>query len=74
MDLPDKEKNMNYQEAITAVKNGSTVKRTSWTNKTIKQHIDLNGNASITCTQTKTITAPYISSRDDMYADDWQTI
>lgn len=65
---------MTYQEAITAVKNGSTVKRNSWTNKTVTQTTDSVGNSQISLTSTTTITAPYLAIQEDMYADDWITV
>ena len=64
---------MNYQEAITAVKNGSTVRRTSWSNRSIRQTTDANGGVHITVTQTTTVTADYLATQEDMFANDWTT-
>ena len=64
---------MTYQEAITAVKNGSTVKRAEWTNKSIKKVTPAVGPNEIQMTQTTTIKAPYLATQEDMFADDWQT-
>jgi hypothetical protein len=65
---------MTYQEAITAVKNGQTVKRSSWTGKTVSQTTDSVGDTQISLTQTTTITAPYLAGQEDMYANDWTTV
>jgi hypothetical protein len=65
---------MTYQEAITAVKNGQTVKRSSWTGKAVSQTIDSVGDTQISLTQTTTITAPYLAGQEDMYANDWTTV
>lgn len=62
---------MTYQEAITAVKNGSTVRRASWTNKAVTQTTDSLGNSQISLTCTTTITAPYLAIQEDMLTDDW---
>lgn len=64
---------MTYQEAITSVKNGGTVKRTSWTGKSVKQVTDSNGHKEIQLTQTTTVKAPFLATQEDMYADDWAT-
>ena len=69
-----RENDMNYQEAITAVKNGSTIKRSGWTNKNVTQVTDANGKKTITSHQTTTINAPYLATQEDMYATDWQTV
>ena len=75
MGLSNKEiLNMTFQEAITAVNSGSTVKRSTWSGKTIKQVTDENDNVNIQVTQMKTIKAPYLANRDDMYATDWTTV
>lgn len=65
---------MTYQEAITAVKNGGTVRRSSWTNKAVTQTTDSLGNSQISLTCTTTITAPYLAIQEDMYANDWITV
>lgn len=65
---------MTYQEAITAVKNGSTIKRSGWTNQTVAQVTDANGKKTITQTKTVTVVAPFLALQEDMYATDWQTV
>lgn len=65
---------MTYQEAITAVKNGSTIKRSGWVNKNVTQVTDSNGKKTITLHQTVTVDAPYLAVQEDMYATDWQTV
>lgn len=64
---------MTYQEAITNVKNGNTVKRQGWTNRTVSQTTDSVGNAHITKTETVTVRADYLATQEDMYANDWTT-
>ena len=64
---------MTYQEAITSVKNGNTVKRQGWTNRTVRQTTDSVGNAHITKSETVTVSADYLASQEDMYANDWTT-
>lgn len=64
---------MTYQEAITSVKNGNTVKRQSWTNRTIRQTTDSVGNVHITKLETVTVNADYLATQEDMYANDWTT-
>lgn len=64
---------MNYQEAISSVKNGNTVKRQGWTNRTVRQTTDSVGNAHITKSETVTISADYLATQEDMYANDWTT-
>lgn len=64
---------MTYQEAITSVKNGNTVKRQGWTNRTIRQTTDSVGNVHITKSETVTVSADYLASQEDMYANDWTT-
>lgn len=64
---------MTYQEAITAIKNGSTVKRHNWSGKTVKKETS-GENTYIGVTETKTIRAPYLFSQEDMFASDWETV
>lgn len=64
---------MTYQEAITSVKNGNTVKRQGWANKTVSQTTDSVGNTHITKTETVTVRAAYLATQEDMYANDWTT-
>lgn len=64
---------MTYQEAITSVKNGNTVKRQGWTNRTVRQTTDSVGNAHITKSETVTVSADYLATQEDMYANDWTT-
>lgn len=68
-----KELNMTYQEAITAVKNGQTVRRTSWTNQNVTLVTDANGKQTITNHITRTVDAPYLATQEDMFATDWTT-
>lgn len=64
---------MTYQEAITSVKNGNTVKRQGWNNRIIRQTTDSVGNSHITKSETVTVTADYLATQEDMYANDWTT-
>lgn len=68
-----KEKIMNYQEAISAVKNGQTVRRTSWNNQNVTLVTDANGKQTITSHITRTVDAPYLATQEDMFATDWTT-
>ena len=64
---------MDYQTAITTVKNGTPVRRHNWeSGKTIQLISQNNGN--IIGTRKTTISdIPYIASQDDMFATDWET-
>lgn len=62
---------MTYQEAITSVKNGNTVKRQGWTNRIVRQTTDSVGNSHITKSETVTVSADYLATQEDMYANDW---
>lgn len=64
---------MTYEQAMTAIKNGTTVKRHSWTNKVVKLVPRENGTSYIGTTEQRTINAPYLFSQEDMFADDWET-
>lgn len=64
---------MTYQEAITNVKNGKTVKREGWTNKSISQTTDRMGNIRITKTEEVVVYGDYLATQEDMYANDWTT-
>lgn len=62
---------MTYQEAITAAKNGTPVRRAAWeTGRTINLIHD--GSTDMIGT-VKTITAniPYVASQEDIFANDW---
>lgn len=62
---------MTYQEAITTVKAGGTVKRTAWTNQIVNLVTDANGKQTITNHVTRTTDAPYLATQEDMFASDW---
>lgn len=64
---------MNYQEAISAVKNGQTVRRTSWNNQNVTLVTDANGKQTITSHIIRTVDAPYLATQEDMFATDWTT-
>lgn len=65
---------MTYQDAITNVKNGKTVKRENWTNKNVKQTTDAMTHVHITVSQTTTVTSDYLATQEDMYANDWTLV
>jgi hypothetical protein len=62
---------MTFEQAMSAAKNGSTVKRSSWTDKTVTyDEVKQDFNVHIT----RTINSPFTSNEDDMSATDWQTV
>lgn len=61
---------MTYEAAMTACKNGATVKRSSWTSQYIKKSSDGKIEEHIT----RTIVAPYSSPQSDIVADDWMQV
>jgi hypothetical protein len=62
---------MTFEQAMSAAKNGSTVKRSSWTDKTVTYDEVKNVfNEHII----STINSRFTSNEDDMSATDWQTV
>lgn len=62
---------MDYQSAISSVKNGQAVKRSTWSNQYVDLVTDSNGKQTITNHVTRTTDAPYLASQEDMFATDW---
>ena len=62
---------MTYEQAMTAVKGGTSVKRSSWTNQTLTRVTNSDGDYTIQNNKTVTVRAPYLASQEDMFASDW---
>ena len=62
---------MNYQNAITAAKAGTKVKRTGWSNEYIVQQ-GSGDDAKMIHVKTVTITAPYTATESDIMTNDWE--
>ena len=64
---------MTYEEAIAEAKEGTTVKRSVWKNRTVSLATDGAGDSQLISTETRTIKAPYLATQEDMFANDWTT-
>lgn len=62
---------MTYEAAMSHVKAGTSVKRSSWTNQTLTRVTNADGTYTIQNNKTVTVRAPYLADQDDMFADDW---
>ena len=64
---------MNFESAITAVKNGNRVKRSSWTGRYLQREVSEDGT-KVKSVTTRTMNVPYTSTQEDITADDWVQI
>ena len=62
---------MDYQSAISSIKNGQPMKRSAWSNQYVNLITDSNGKQTITNHVTRTTDAPYLATQEDMFATDW---
>ena len=61
---------MTYEQAIAAVKAGTNVKRSSWSDKYLTKRTGTE-NTVIDVVVTRPVTAAYTSTQDDITANDW---
>lgn len=65
---------MTYEQAIAAVKNGTRVKRSGWSNHYLERKLVGEQNeVHINTVFVRTTKAPYTATEDDMTTDDWTT-
>ena len=63
---------MTYEQAITAVKNGTRVKRSGWSGHYLERKV-VDNEVEIDTVFVRTTKAPYTATEDDMTTDDWTT-
>lgn len=63
---------MTYEQAISAVKAGTNVKRSNWNNHYLKKRAGTDKTV-IETVYVRTTVAPYTATQDDMTSDDWVT-
>ena len=64
---------MTYEQAITAVKGGTRVKRSGWSGHYLERKVLDNSDIEIDTVFVRTTKAPYVATEDDMTTDDWTT-
>lgn len=62
---------MTYEQAMTAAKSGTRVKRTGWPNHYIQKAT--GDDLKLETVYVRTIKAPYTASQEDIVTDDWTT-
>lgn len=61
---------MTYEQAISAVKAGTNVKRSIWNNHYLKKQSGTDKTV-IETVYVRTTVAPYTATQEDMTSDDW---